>query len=192
MEKFHFKYSAICALKMNIFEGKYSKTARDLRRSASKAESKEIIDQLLKFYSEKEPSIDQFKIRFQDLKYTNQSTRDKRLIQYIFSKFENYYRHTNELTISNFSLEHVDPQSNTTGNFGWIGNLIPIDKFLNEKCGSKQYIDKLPIYRQSDLKIVQQFISLYSSEKDWNQTNQMRWFEFIVDTAYNNVWKLEL
>lgn len=26
MEKFHFKYSAICALKMNIFEGKYSKT----------------------------------------------------------------------------------------------------------------------------------------------------------------------
>jgi uncharacterized protein with ParB-like and HNH nuclease domain len=191
MEKFHFKYSAISSLKMNIFEGKYSKTARDLRKATTKAQSKEVIDQLLTFYLEKEPSSESFKQKFAELKYTNQYTRDKKLIQYIFSKIENSYRQTNELSINNISLEHIDPQSNANGNYGWLGNLLPLDKLLNEQCGDKNYIDKLNIYGQSDLKLVQEFLNRYKLEAIWDKANQDKWFDFLADVSYNNTWKLE-
>lgn len=192
MEKFHFKYSAVCSLKMNIFEGKYSKTARDLRKSASKPQSKQIIDQLIQFYTEKEPSFDQYKNKLSEFKYTNQYTRDKRIIQYIFSKIENTLRKTNELTINNISLEHIDPQTRQNGNYGWLGNLLPLDKLLNEQCGDKSFIDKLSIYSQSDLQIVSEFLAMYSLESDWEQTNQQKWFDFIADKSYNEVWKVSL
>lgn len=191
MEKFHFKYSAISSLKMNIFEGKYSKTARDLRKSTSNVQSKEVINQLLMFYREKEPSIELFKQKFADLKFTNQYTRDKKLIQYIFSKIENSFRHTDELSINNISLEHIDPQSNSNGNYGWLGNLLPLDKLLNEQCGDKNYIDKLNIYSQSDLKLVQEFLNKYKIETIWDKSNQDKWFDYLTDLAYNRTWKLE-
>lgn len=192
MEKFHFKYSGICSLKMNIFEGKYSKTARELRKSTTKAESKEVINQLLLFYKEKEPSFDLFKQKFTELKFTNQYTRDKKLIQYIFSKIENSYRHTDELSINKISLEHIDPQTNANGNYGWLGNLLPLDKLLNELCADNDYLVKLPIYEQSDLKIVHEFLNKNKSEIIWDQSNQDRWFDFLADVAYNRTWKLEL
>lgn len=191
MEKFHFKYSGISSLKMNIFEGKYSKTARDLRKSTTKAQSKEVIDQLLAFYNEKEPSIESFKQKFAELKFTNQYTRDKKLIQYIFSKIENSFRHTDELSINYISLEHIDPQSNANGNYGWLGNLLPLDKLLNEQCGDKNYIDKLNIYSQSDIKLVQEFLKKYKIETIWDKSNQDKWFDFLTDLAYNKTWKLE-
>jgi len=190
MEKFHFKYSAVCSLKMNIFEGKYSKTARDLRKSTNKPQSKLIIDQLIQFYTEKEPTYDQFKNKLSEIKYTTQYTRDKRIIQYIFSKIENTLRQTNELAISNISLEHIDPQSKQNGNFGWLGNLLPLDKSLNEDCGDKKFIDKLMIYSKSDLLVVKEFLVMYSLEANWNQTNQEKWFDFISDKAYNTIWKV--
>lgn len=191
MEKFHFKYSGISSLKMNIFEGKYSKTARDLRRSTTKAKSKEVIEQLLSFYSEKEPPYELFKQKFSELKFTNQYTRDKKLIQYIFSKIENSYRNTDELSINKITLEHIDPQTNGNGNYGWLGNILPLDKLLNEQCGDKNFIDKLPIYKQSDLKIVQEFLCKNKLETSYDQANQDQWFDFLADVAYNRTWKLE-
>lgn len=190
MEKFHFKYSGISSLKMNIFEGKYSKTARDLRKTTTKAQSKDVIDQLLSFYSEKEPSFDSFKQKFAELKFTNKYTRDKKLIQYIFSKIENTYRNTDELSINKITLEHIDPQAIAIGNYGWLGNLLPLDKLLNEQCGDKNFIEKLSIYEQSDLKVVQEFLKMYKSENDWKKVNQDLWFDFLADVAYNRTWKL--
>ncbi|WP_298146739.1 DUF262 domain-containing HNH endonuclease family protein [Flavobacterium sp.] len=192
MEKFHFKYSGISSLKMNIFEGKYSKTARDIRKATTKQQSKEVIDQLLSFYKEKEPSFDSFKQKFSELKFTNQYTRDKKLIQYVFSKIENSYRQTDELSINKISLEHIDPQTNANGNYGWLGNLLPIDKQLNEQCGNKSFIDKLPIYEQSDLKVVNEFLKKHKSKINWDETNQNDWFDFLADVAYNQTWKLEM
>lgn len=191
MEKFHFKYSGISSLKMNIFEGKYSKTARDLRKSTTKSRSKEVIDQLISFYSEKEPSYDSFKQKFAELKFTNQYTRDKKLIQYIFTKIENSYRNTEELSINKISLEHIDPQTNASENYGWLGNLLPLDKLLNEQCGNKIFTDKKVIYKQSDLKVVKDFLKKYEYETEWNKPSQDKWFDFLADISYNTVWKLE-
>lgn len=191
MEKFHFKYSGICALKMNIFEGKYSKTARDLRNSKSKPESKEILGQLSQFYIEKEPKQEVFKEKLKKLKFTNQYTRDKRLIQYIFRSFENYLRETSELTVNNISLEHVDPQSKANGDNGFIGNLIPLDKKINELCDNKSFTEKIEFYKRSDLKIIKLFIEKFQNKSLWDIDCQNEWFEIIADYSYNKVWVID-
>src|SRR5690606_35136407 len=101
-------------------------------------------------------------------------------------------RQTNELTINNISLEHIDPQTRQNGNFGWLGNLLPLDKLLNEQCGDKSFINKLPIYSQSNLQIVNEFLTMYSLESDWQEANQKKWFDFIADKSYNEVWMVSL
>lgn len=188
MENFHFKYSAICALKMNIFEGKYSKTARDLRSSTSKQNSKQILSQLSQFYISKQPNFELFKEKFKKLRFTNQFTRDKKLIQYIFRKFELILRSTQELTVNNITLEHIDSQSNGSNSMGEIGNLIPLDKFLNEKCDNKPFRDKLQVYADSDLKVVELFTRKFTNEIEWNENNQNNWFDIIVENSYSKIW----
>lgn len=188
MEKFHFKYSGICALKMNIFEGKYSKTARDLRSAQSKEQSREILDQLSRFYVEKEPKLEVFKEKLRKLKFTNQYTRDKRLIQYIFRSFEKFLRETNELSVNNISLEHVDPQSNNNEDFGFMGNLIPLDKTINEDCDNKSFKEKIELYRKSDLRVIKLFIEKFDKKPDWNGDCQTEWFELICDYSYHKIW----
>ncbi len=40
-----------------------------------------------------------------------------------------------------------------------VGNLIPLDPKLNELAGDKAAIDKLDVYKQSDLLSVQEFLA---------------------------------
>lgn len=188
MENFHFKYSAICALKMNIFEGKYSKTARDLRNSNSKPGSQLVLNQLSQFYKEKEPNFELFTEKFNKLKYTNQLTRDKKLIRYIFKKIEIFLRNTNELRVGNITLEHIDSQSTGNPRMAEIGNLIPLDKALNEDCDNKPFKEKIEIYQKSDLKLVELFLKEFQNETEWNEDNQKQWFNILVEMSYQKVW----
>lgn len=188
MENFHFKYSAICALKMNIFEGKYSKTARDLRGSISKQNSSQILAQLSQFYVGKQANFELFKDKFRKLRFTTQFTRDKKLIQYIFRKFELNLRSTQELSVNNITLEHIDSQSHGSTAMGEVGNLIPLDKSLNEKCDNKPFKEKIEVYKNSDLKVISLFLNEFENELDWNENTQNKWFDIIVDNSYNKIW----
>jgi uncharacterized protein with ParB-like and HNH nuclease domain len=191
MEKFHFKYSGICSLKMNIFEGKYSKAARDLRDATTKGQSKGIVNQIMQFYKDREPNLDTFKTKFKELQYTNEYTKDKKLIQYIFSSIEKHLLNSNELTVNNISLEHIDAQSNRNGNYGGMGNLIPLDKFLNEKGDNKNLSAKMEIYKKSHLRLVKQFLVKYRKAEIWTEDYQNKWCDYLVDICFNQVWKLK-
>lgn len=190
MEKFHFKYSAICALKMNIFEGKYSKTARDIRNCKTKAETRIVIEQLIKFYKEREPNFELFKEKYDKLKFTSQITRDKKLIQYIFRCFEKFLRKTNELAVHNITLEHIDPQANGNTGYGSIGNLLPLDKEINEKCDNKEFRNKLRLYGNSNLLVVKLFLQHFGNETEWTLENQRKWFDIIVEYSYEKIWSI--
>jgi hypothetical protein len=71
---------------------------------------------------------------------------------------------------------------------GEIGNLIPLDKYLNEKCDNKSFMEKLELYKKSDLKIIELFLNHFKDETHWNEDNHKKWFNIIVDNSYNKVW----
>lgn len=189
LEHFHFKYTAICSLKMNIFEGKYSKAARDLRKAANPPESRTVLNELVNYYRTKIPDITLFNESFNKLKFTKTKTKDKKLIQYIFRKYENHLRSTNEVLPGLISLEHILSQSTTgVSNIGKIGNLLPLDKGLNEDAGEKPFQDKLAVYQNSELLITNEFIEKYSHLNNWDENIINLRTNEIGTTAYNNIW----
>ncbi|MCD8425022.1 DUF262 domain-containing HNH endonuclease family protein [Tenacibaculum dicentrarchi] len=190
MEKFHFKYTAICSLKMNIFEGKYSKAARDLRNVNNPTEAKKILESLITFYKAKEPEQRLFLESFKNIKFTKTVTKDKKLIQYIFKKIENNMRPTDEVIAGHISLEHILSQSSKGDNIGAIGNLLPLDKDINSNVGDTEFDKKLIAYQASELKIVESFISENSTLSEWKSTNINSRTTSIGKLAYNDIWKI--
>lgn len=190
MENFHFKYTAICSLKMNIFEGKYSKAARDLRRATTTTQSRDILNQVLQYYSQKEPDIILFKENFRKLTFTNSITKDKKLILYIFRSIERSLRPTDEVVPGHMTLEHIVSQVTRVPELGQIGNLLPLNGRLNQLADIRSFQEKLVVYNQSDLVTVQNFVAENSLLPDWTVANILQRTDSIAEDAYNRVWKV--
>ena len=189
MEHFHFKYTAICSLKMNIFEGKYSRAARNLREANNAADSRVVLQELVAYYRTKEPDFATFNESFNKLKFTKRYTKDKKLIQYIFKKYENHLRRTNEVLPGLISLEHILSQSNRgVQNIGKMGNLLPLDKGLNEVAGEQPFPDKITVYGDSELLTVNEFVNDNGNLPDWLEQNINQRTDQIATTSYNNIW----
>lgn len=191
MENFHFKYTAICSLKMNIFEGKYSKSARDLRKATTVTQAREVLNQILEFYVVKQPDESLFQESFKKLKFTKTVSKDKKIIQYIFKKIENNLRSTDEVIAGHISLEHILSQSTNDSNIGQIGNLIPLDKNLNSRAGDKSFTEKMTVYNESELEVIKNFITDYNDLSEWKVENIVDRTINLSTLAYNTVWKVE-
>lgn len=163
IEKFHFAFNAICSLRPSGIESSYSKAARALsdKRSTSKT-NKQAINNLLDTLRGRFPERDVFADKFKDIKFNNKETKQKKLIQYIFASIERARAKTDEFLPDLISIEHIMPQSSPDLELAsLIGNLLPLSKELNERAGDKPIIDKLPIYRISQFKLVEQFLGSY-------------------------------
>ena len=78
-------------------------------------------------------------------------------------------------TLNESNLEHIYPQSPEEDEWGglsnqlvldpylWhIGNLVMLGKRLNAEAGNKEYADKRPIYRRSELEAVVELVNGYN------------------------------
>jgi len=63
-----------------------------------------------------------------------------------------------------YTIEHVLPDSASQEN-ALIGNLLPLEKNLNEKCKNKALKEKLPIYAKSRFCTTRAFAKRYSTSK---------------------------
>lgn len=191
LENFHFKYTSICSLRMNVFEGKYSKAARDLRNAKSKIQVKKIIEDLIEYYRSKVPNKTLFVKSFHKLKFTKTYTKDKKIIRYIFNRIEKNYRTTSELDMDLVTLEHLLPQS-TSGisNIGKLGNLIPLDKKLNESADNKSFGEKVPIFEKSELVMVDNFLKSNGSNTQWTKQDIENRTDELAEYCYDRIWLL--
>jgi len=170
IEDFHFAYTHICSMRGSIFERKYSSIAQALRNSNNKKKSKIIIDELNDFYRANIPDKNTFTESIFRLKYLKDYTKNRKTIQYIFNKLEVSLHNTNELNFDRISLEHILPQSNRQVSrelLGSIGNLLPLDKGLNQRADTKSFRQKVKFFQQSELKIVKEFVSEKGRYTDW-------------------------
>ena len=185
IENFHFRYNAICSLRTNVLESKYSTTARNLRKCTSKDDSKEVLNELTDFLKSKLPGKDLFIDSFDALEYA----KHKKIIRYIFNKIEKYLRTTHELNTNIITLEHIAPQSNSSiPNRNKIGNLLPLDQSLNEIASNKSFMEKIPILRQSELKVVQDFLSNYGNRNSWDRQDIEERTQNLAEYCYDCLW----
>jgi len=96
---------------------------------------------------------------------------------------------TTELTTNNFSLEHIESQTNLMPWVWQIGNLIPLSSEINSKIGDIEFKRKLPYYQKSELKITLDFYNKYKSQSDWTDVDVIQRTKDLAKIAYAN-WAL--
>jgi len=192
LEKFHFIYSTISSYRTSAIERKYSKNARNFRSSDSKAKSKEFIKQMKDDFNEKLPGFNAFSEGFSRLWYTKEDDSDKKIIQYIFRKMENYLQVTQELNVYKFTLEHINSQKNSSylNDVGKIGNLLPLAQPINEEAGVLNFADKIQIYKKSGFESAKDFIKKYEISPDWDDKLIQERTQGLAQLAYDEVWKI--
>ena len=171
LETFHFIFTAITSSRASGLESLYSKYSREL----SRVEDNKKITALLKELSIElkrkleDISYESFENKFINLKFSNDFTKDKKIIQYIFKLKENLMMNTTELSVNSITLEHLHSQKKDTEWSHGIGNLLPLDKKLNEYCDTKFITEKISILKNSELRQVKEFCDTYSNITEWTK-----------------------
>ncbi|KRM24208.1 hypothetical protein FC90_GL000685 [Latilactobacillus graminis DSM 20719] len=171
-------------------ESLMAKYAKKIRVAKNKADTSKIIDDLGIDIGKKKPTYIQFKNGFEKLIFLDEVTRDKKLIQYIFRKFENSYRDTNELKMYKMSLDHIAPQVEKVENGGQIGNLLPLGQELNSKMGAKLFQEKKQILAESDYMVVKKFLEDNSTKEEWTAEDITNRTEKLARIAFDEIWKI--
>lgn len=192
LENFHFLFSALTSSRASGLESKYSKYARNLRACKKAIETEAVIKGLRDDLKQKVPSVEATREAFKKLSFTDDETRHKKLIQYIFKRWEMWLQGTNELEPSQITLEHIAPQSNEAlvQCVGSIGNLLPLGGTINGLAGAEDFKSKLELYKGSRLCVVREFLSHYGECQEWGEAQiNARTIE-IADLGYNSIWKI--
>lgn len=162
LETFHFAYNAITRGRPNRIDSIYSKFAIALRKLNSPAEVKNLVQEEL--YSQLQkliPAKEAFVKEFVQLTYSKTDNPINLKTRYALNQINSIYT-KKPLFIDDSSVEHILPESD--GDIALnIGNLILLERELNNTAGVKQYKDKLTIYAKSSYESVKQFISEHHS-----------------------------
>lgn len=119
--------------------------------------SQQIID-MINYLNEKLPKKGEFTKSFSLLGWSHvvpayKSSSDKRRIQIALLTYE--YFKFGYIDIADLTIEHIIPDSKGINSL--IGNIIPLEDSLNNKCKDKPVLEKLYYYKQSRFGMARQF-----------------------------------
>lgn len=149
IENFIFVYSTLLKNQANIYESRFSKFAIKLRKSNSKVESNNIVNEFLfEQFNDKFPNKDEFIFAFKKLQYSKDYNLNNIVTKYVLNKINVCYDNI-DIFHDNSSIEHIinEDRSNTiTLN---IGNLICLEERLNNEARDLGFDEKIEIYNKS-------------------------------------------
>lgn len=192
IEKFHFLFTAVTSQRSSGgISGMYASLGRRIFEAKNLEGAVSVIRELKKKLRERMPSIGEVKALFPNIIYTDDFTKQRKLIRYILVKLD---EKNNKLGFDydNMTIEHIIPQSKIgTENFtqevvGQIGNLILVTEEINNKLKNKSFQEKKNILKESGYSIPDEIIK----SSKWDKEDIIKRTEKMIDQAYNNVWKI--
>jgi len=194
IEHFHYIFTAITSQRSSGGIGTmYSTYGRKLADAQDDADRIAVIRELKQKMREKLPTYDEFLASFKTIRFANDFTKQKKIIQYTLAKIDKF-KNSNGISIDydTMTIEHILPQNpkNKSVNhdlyYGVIGNLILIDESLNNKLANKDFLMKV-----ASLKAANIFIdaSLNAAIK-WDSAEIENRTEQLAELAYNEVFKI--
>ena len=189
LEKFHFFFNAVCSMRASGIDGSYSKAARDLNNATDPKKAEKAVQDLLDKLKDRLPEKEIFTENLSKLRFLKGYTKDKKLIQYIFSYLEMFSMPTHEFEPANITLEHIMSQSTRKNQYvGMIGNLLPLAAELNQKAGNKDLKQKLIIYSKSQYSLTRSFAN--SGPSKWGKKEIENRTKELADYCYEKAWAL--
>ena len=140
--------------------------------------SNDALQYLINELHNKIPNERYFVTAFQNIGYSRYSSvfssdSKKKKVQIVLRLLEEHFGNTN--TDIDFTVEHILPDSQSEEN-ARIGNLLPLEKRLNERCKDKPLNEKLAIYEESDFRSVKKFLETRKKKPDFvldERTNRL-------------------
>ena len=152
----------------------------------SKHYSDDLVYNLISDLKKKLPTRSQFIDRFQSIGWSHHDgpytdTNDKDKVKIILEIFERYKNH--DTFQENMTIEHVLPDSEAIENCQ-IGNLLPLEDYLNQKCGNIPFEEKLHVYQDSNYKTTRDFAKRYLQNINFNPRKRG---EILANEFYDNI-----
>ena len=178
LEEFHFIYNGIMTERTNTLVNRYGKVARAIYSSENQDQIMTEFNKLKREFISLLPEDNQkFISKFVQISYSsktngmdNNQKRKNSITKYAIYKIEERLsedKNTNFDTIS-ATIEHIIPESSEKdrGLVLNIGNLMILEKSLNEECENYNFNEKLSIYKKSTYHFVRAFLERYSKNKE--------------------------
>ena len=181
LEGFHFAYNAVMSERANKFEKIYSAFAIESRKCTTKDAVNttiklKLIEPLKKIY----PSKEDFCSNFVLLHFAKKDDPSNLKTKYAINMLNCFYSN-NEIFDDEGSIEHIIPESADTLS---IGNLILLERTINNDADSLPYSEKIELYKQSRYAWVKKFIEdhpTFSKDEIYHRGREM------AETYYSQI-----
>jgi len=194
IEKFHYLFTAITSQRSSgSIASMYSTYARRLANTKDENGKSRIIRELKQKMREKVPTLDEFQAGFRKLRFTNDYTKQKKLVFYTLSKIDSYYNQHGLVVDYDFmTIEHIHSQNpkkrsvNSDIPTGQIGNLLLVDKRTNQDLGNKDFSSKKKIFTAAKIFTDETLVNA----RKWGLDEIEERTEYLCKKAYENVFKI--
>lgn len=193
IENFHFVFTAITSQRSSGgISQMYASSARSLVNATTRDEKLAVLKDLHDKLKKRVPSYQEFEINFKEMKYSNDYTKQKKLVKYILRRVHEYHNRGVAADYDRMTIEHITPQGEfVTGSIDYehmaqLGNLILVPEGLNEKLGDKAFPEKKRILNEHNVKLN----DVLNSNSSWaNQQIEER-TNWLADLCYNKIWRI--
>lgn len=193
IEKFHFLFTAVTSQHSSGgISAMYAALGRRLFEAADTHAAVRLISELQQKLRDRVPTKDEFTARFKTLVYTDNFTKQRKLIRYILTSLNEHVASPSPVDYEQMTIEHLVPQSQigTAGlddaAIGQIGNLLLISEDLNGKLKNKSFKDKKRILRDAGYPLPSEI----EVASDWTAAEISARTAMLAEQAYDEVWKI--
>jgi len=159
IEHFHYIFTAITSQRSSGgIASMYSMYARRLSTAKDDISRIKVIKELKQKMKEKIPTFDEFSASFRTIKFTEDYTKQKRIIQYTLSKIDKFLNKNGvAVNYDQMTIEHILPQRLKTKEkdhdeyVGLLGNLVLVDEQMNDKLANKPFLIKKNLLSKTNI-----------------------------------------
>lgn len=170
----------------------YSSLAIKLFESSNSQDAAILIEEFITKLRGKRPSLDEFKVAFREVVYTNSNSKQKNLTRYILEKNSVYNSYKYPVDYEELTIEHLCPQTKidesswSESSVGCLGNLIFLDQKTNEKLATKNFTEKKEILIKEGCSVPDFILKT----EEWTPTKVFENADLMAEVAYNNIWEI--
>jgi len=189
VENFHFQFTAVTSQRSSGgISMMYALHARELQRGDDLQRKIKVIRSIVDKLKARTPSYAEFLALFQELKYSQHYTRQKKLVHYVLSRLDSHNAQGARLDYQQMTIEHIAPQSGNLAeeSIAKIGNLILVDQTMNNKLGTKPFGEKKKVLCSSRMWVDDKI----RNASKWGKEEIDDRTEVMAKLAYERVWKV--
>lgn len=183
-------YVVVCKEKTNTLENIIYDYALLLHKNFTK----ELMDDFIEKLFEKTDK-EKFISAFSQLMYTNNQSKHstvkrnaRKECRHILFEYEVYLSQIDDYRLTNFTVEHILPDSDNDDIVCCIGNMIPLVRKLNNRLKNGDVPTKVVEYKKSPFVSVSEFIENYEKIGQWDYSDIKTRTQKMADNFWKHIW----